>query len=98
MKVEFHPDAAEEIVETAAFYERRVPGLGHSFIDEVERIAGIVREQPQIGQTIDKIFRRIILARFPYSLIYSIEPERIWIIASTHQRRRPGYWRERIDR
>ena len=93
----FNPDAVEEIVETAAFYERRVPGLGHSFIDEVERIAGIVREQPQIGQTIDKIFRRIILARFPYSLIYSIEPVRIWIIAVTHQRRRPGYWREGID-
>ncbi len=98
MKAEFHPAASEEIVETAAYYDGEVPGLGNGFIVEVERIVGILRDQPKIGQRIEKEFRRILLARFPYSLIYRIEPERILVVTVAHQHRRPGYWQERIDR
>jgi hypothetical protein len=38
MKVEFHPNAAQESIETTAFYEHRVSGLGDGFILEVERV------------------------------------------------------------
>jgi len=98
MKAVFHPTASEEIVETTAYYEGEVPGLGDRFIAEVERIVEVLCDQPNIGQSVGEELRRIILARFPYSLIYSIESERIWVIAVAHHRRRPGYWQERIDR
>lgn len=98
MKAGFHPIASEEIVETTAYYEGEVPGLGDRFITEVERIVEVLCDQPNIGQSVGEELRRIILARFPYSLIYSIESERIWVIAVAHHRRRPGYWQERIDR
>ena len=98
MKAGFHPRASEEIVETTAYYEGEVPGLGDRFIAEVERIVEVLCDQPNIGQSVGEELRRIILARFPYSLIYSIESERIWVIAVAHHRRRPGYWHERNDR
>lgn len=98
MKVEFHPAAAEEFVETTVFYERSVSGLGDGFIMEVESVVDRLQAHPQIGQRVSDACRRIILARFPYSLIYSVETDRIWIVAVAHHRRRPGYWRERIDR
>ena len=98
MKVEFHPIASEEIVETTAYYEGEVPGLGSGFIAEVERVVAVLRDQPNIGQSVGEELRRILLARFPYSLIYSIESEWIWVIAVAHYRRRPGYWQNRIDR
>jgi plasmid stabilization system protein ParE len=98
MKVEFHPAAAEELVETTAFYERRVSGLGMGFILEVERVVDLVQAHPLVGQRIEEAFRRIVLVRFPYSLIYSVEADRIWIVAVAHHRRQPGYWRERSDR
>jgi len=98
MKAGFHPAASEEIVETTAYYEGEVPGLGDRFIAEVERIVEVLCDQPNIGQSVGEELRRIILARFPYSLIYSIESERIWVIAVAHHRRRPGYWQERTDR
>jgi plasmid stabilization system protein ParE len=98
MKAGFHSAAAEEIVETTAYYEGEVPGLGDRFIAEVERIVEVLCDQPRIGQSVGEELRRIILARFPYSLIYSIESERIWVIAVAHHRRRPGYWQDRIDR
>ncbi len=98
MKAEFHPAAGEEIVETTAYYDSEVPGLGNGFILEVQRIVGLLQDQPQIGQRVEGDFRRIVLARFPYSLIYSIEPDKIWVVAVAHQRRRPGYWRKRVNR
>ena len=98
MKAVFHPTATEEVVETTAYYEVEVPGLGGSFIAEVERVVKVLCDQPKIGQRVGEEFRRILLARFPYSLIYSIESELIWIVAVANHRRRPGYWQERVDR
>ena len=98
MKVVFHPAASDEIVETTAYYEDEVPGLGDGFITEVKKVIEVLNDQPEIGQRVGEQFRRIILARFPYSLIYSIESDRIWVVAVAHHRRRPGYWQGRNDR
>lgn len=98
MKAIFHPVASEEIVETAAYYEGEVPGLGESFIAEVERVVEVLCDQPNIGQRVGEELRRIVLARFPYSLIYSVESELVWVVAVAHHRRRPGYWQQRNDR
>ena len=97
MKAEFHPAASVEIIEAAKYYDGEVIGLGEAFIVEVQRITGLVQEQPQIGQRIHEEFRSIVLARFPYSIVYAVESERILVVAAAHQRRRPGYWRQRID-
>ena len=37
MKLEFHPEAAVELIEAAAHYELQVPGLGERFEAEVRR-------------------------------------------------------------
>lgn len=44
---------------------------------------------------IEPDIRRFVLRKFPYSIIYSIEPDCVMILAVAHQRREPGYWRER---
>ena len=82
----------------AAYYNNEVRGLGAAFISEVERISELIQGHPAIGQPIDEAFRSAVLLRFPFSVIYSVEVDRIWIIAVAHQRRRPGYWRGRSDR
>ena len=97
MKAEFHTEAEEEFIEASQFYNSRVPGLGDRFISEVEQAILLLTEKPRIGQLMDEVFRRVVLDRFPYSIIYSIELEKIWIVAVAHQRRRPGYWRNRVD-
>jgi len=40
--------------------------------------------------------RRYVLPDFPYSVIYFVEAA-IIIVAVAHDRRRPGYWRERLN-
>lgn len=39
--------------------------------------------------------RRVLLARFPYAVLYAVEPGGIVALAFAHTRRAPGYWRDR---
>lgn len=91
----FHPDADAELEEAAVFYETRMTGLGKSFAAEVERTISLVRQFPEAGAPDGPGRRRVVVARFPYSVVYRQVRDAIVIIAVVHQRRRPGYWRRR---
>jgi plasmid stabilization system protein ParE len=91
----FHPEADAELEEAALFYESRLAGLGKSFAAEVERTIALVREFPEAGSQVGTRRRRVLVARFPYSIVYRQDPDAIVIVAVAHQRRRPGYWRRR---
>jgi len=48
-------------------------------------------------QSVGDEVRKAPVARFPYNVLYAIEPdERIRVIAVAHQKWRPGYWRKRL--
>jgi len=40
--------------------------------------------------------RKRLVAGFPFTLLYSIEPDQIFVVAVAHQIRRPGYWLKRV--
>lgn len=92
----FLTPADEEMTEASVFYEGASAGLGNSFLDEIHRVVNILREHPELGQPVGRGLRRALLHRFPFSLIYSVEVDEVLIVAVAHQRRRPGYWRNRI--
>src|SRR5437762_6292396 len=97
MRYEFHPEAEEEFIETAAYYEQNVPGLGERFGREVLRGIERLLEYPELGPSIDANLRKLVLIRFPYFLIYSFTTDLLRIVAVAHTRRRPGYWRSRTE-
>jgi plasmid stabilization system protein ParE len=90
------PPAEEEMTEASLFYELESAGLGFEFLDDVQRVVDALREYPKLGRSIGRGIRRALLRRFPFSLIYSEEPDGILIVAVAHQKRRPGYWGKRI--
>jgi len=94
-RVVFHPEAEAEFLAAARFYESHRPGLGLDLIDEVRRAAGVLVASPRLGHRFSKRLRRILVRRFPYGLVYRVEPDTIFIVAVAHLRRRPGYWRRR---
>ena len=96
--VEYHPLAFEELIDSAEYYEARAELLGESFLDEVERAVADVSESPERWPYFLLNSRRRLLDRFPYSVVYLIETERIYILAVMHQRRRPGDWRKRLNK
>jgi len=85
MMAEFLPEAEEEMMEVAVFYQKQADGLGEKFLDDVEQATQLLSEQPLIGQQIDNHMHRLLLQHFPFSLIYSLEPNGILIIVVAHQ-------------
>ena len=96
-KIAFHSEAEGEIIEAAKYYETRSSGLGLSFIAEIQIAIEQIVSNPQTYEIVGEDIHRKLLKRFPYSLLYSIESDRILIIAiAHHNKRRPNYWRSRI--
>lgn len=93
----FHPEAAEEYAEAAAFYARISLELGGRFYDEMERLIDDIRRYPERFRLFNPPARRHFSDVFPYAVIYLDQPDRVWIVAVMHFKRRPGYWKQRLD-
>jgi toxin ParE1/3/4 len=94
-QLRFHSAAREELRREALYYEMRVQDLGSELTDEVEGILQNVLTYPELGSPHLLGTRRVVLDRFPFSLIYRIGRADILVIALAHERKRPGYWRSR---
>lgn len=97
----FHPEAEAELFEALDFY------------DELDLLQGTrlaVDLQSRIDAALDRIAetpeqfppylfgtRRCLLRRFPYALVFDVEPV-VVVLAVAHVKRRPGYWSERRRR
>jgi len=93
----FLQPAEDEMIEASLFYEAASTGLGNSLLDDVQRVVDRLREHPYLGHVVDRDLRKILLHRFPFSLIYSVETDAILIVAVAHYGRRPDYWRDRVE-
>ena len=94
-RVSFHELAEFELNDATVFFEIEREGLGLRFLSAVEAAVAHIREHPEASPVIIQDVRRKVLRRFPYSIMYSIKPDRIRILAVANQKRRPFYWRGR---
>ena len=95
-EVTLHEGADEEFKAAALFYESRRPGLGEAFVQRVVEGFESILAHPLSGQILFDEFRRHLIGQFPYSVVYRIEGNRIFVLAVAHWSRRPGYWKTRI--
>ncbi|MDE3118086.1 MAG: type II toxin-antitoxin system RelE/ParE family toxin [Nitrospirota bacterium] len=98
ISVAFLPPAEEEMVAAAQYYEARSHGLGADFLDEVERNVEAISLHPRTAPVVKEGIRRRLLKRFPFGILYAVEPNVIVVLAVMHLRRRPGYWEERLKK
>lgn len=78
--VRFLPAARDEFFAAIFYYEERQQGLGARLNAEVEHAVATIIEHPSIGATLSPNVRRILLNRFPYSVIYRATAAEILII------------------
>lgn len=97
MKLVFHPEARDEFVAAAAYYDAAVPGLGDRFLLAVRRTTELLLRHPTSGTPRTASARRILVTGFPYDVIYQVRESVVEVLAVAHQHRRPGYWRERLS-
>jgi|SRR5215471_14866603 len=96
-KLEYLAEALDEAVEAARWYAERSATAAAAFSDEIDAAESTIVRLPDAWPTFDHGTRRYLLRRFPFSVVYRVEPTRIVIVAVAHARRRPGYWKARID-
>ena len=97
MRVIFHPEAHAEMIEQPRYYENKSEGLGADFLDAVEDTTRRIVQSPKAGPIERVNLRRRLVSGFPFTILYEIQPERIYIAAVLHQHRRPGYWQKRLE-
>jgi len=96
MTYRLHPAAEEDLREAAEHYRQRAGNaLSQSFFIEFERSVGLLLRHPGLGAVWRHGKRRLLMSRFPYSVIYVVAGNEIRIVAVAHHSRRPGYWRGR---
>ena len=91
-KVEFHPEAQAELENASNWYRERSDLAARAFINEVVHALKRIAESPESWPQTRANERRFLFRRFPYSIIYRVREDEVFITAIAHQRRRPGYW------
>ena len=86
------------MTDAAEFYRSRSPMLARDFRVSFERALLDATESPE---QFPLYFaragaRRVKLERFPYHLVFLLEPDAIYVIALAHERREPMYWLRRL--
>lgn len=94
-EVGFHPEALAELGEAVDFYETEAAGLGTDLLSEVETAVESVAAMPEAAARELVGVRRKVLRRFPFTIVYQVQPQQLEVLAVMHQRRKPGYWKAR---
>jgi plasmid stabilization system protein ParE len=92
----FLPGAEAEFLRAISWHARKRPGLGDEFVSEVEEAVQRALCAPETGSPHLFGTRRLIVDRFHYDIVYVPREQVVLIVSVSHQRRKPGYWRNRL--
>jgi toxin ParE1/3/4 len=97
-RFEFHPAAEEEFFAALRFYRDTESGkVASDFDAELRRCVELVLHNPEMAPHFGRLGARgKLLRRFPYTLVYALQEDRIYVLAVAHQSRRPRYWTDRL--
>jgi plasmid stabilization system protein ParE len=92
MKVVFVPEARNEFLDAIGTYEEARGGLGERFKEEADRCILWIAEHPEIYRLRSSGYRWINLRAFPYHIPFITRGSTLWVLAVSHNVRKPEYW------
>ena len=95
LNVIFHLDIELEVKASYEWYQNQAEGLGEDFLTELESAYQAILELPNTWPKFHSGFRRFLLSKFPFSIIYRLTQETIFVVAVMHNSRKPRYWVDR---
>ncbi len=92
-----HPEAADEARRARLWYKFRSASAARNFARKLEVAIDHILDNPEGWPLIDEPYRRYLMQRFPFGLIYryDFDSDTVTIFAVAHLKRRPGYWADR---
>lgn len=93
--VRLFPEAEAEVVENERWYAQRSPSTAAAFVAELDRALGLIAGAPETWPRYRRATRRFVLRGFPFSVVYLVHDDSVYVVAVAHAKRRPEYWRRR---
>ena len=87
--------AEKEIDEAEFWYEAQLPGLGKDFHDEVDQKIAHISANPAQYPAVRRGIRRAVLKRFPFSVLFRVSEDTVFVVGCFHAKRNPTRWRGR---
>lgn len=78
------PESEADIAGAFDWYESRVPGLGSEFLLVLDALFNSIHRNHQIYQEVYRNVRRALTRRFPYSVSFIVEENRIVVLSVFH--------------
>ena len=94
-QIVFRPEAETELRDAFDWYEERASSLARDFLDRVDDAIEKITAFPRSAPVIHRDIRRQPLERYPHSILYINEGDRIVVLAVFHGRRDPASWKDR---
>jgi plasmid stabilization system protein ParE len=91
-RVRWHAIARRELRSAAEYYEAQRPALDLRFVDAVESTVALLAQFPELGAPVHEGYRRMVVHRFPYSVVYRENEHFIRIVAVAHHKLDPHDW------
>lgn len=95
--VSLQDEAIAEARAAREWYEVRSVAAAEAFMEELDRIIDRIGEYPEAGAPYLSGTRRYLMRRFPFFVVYREQRRTQQVLAVVHARRRPGYWRKRLN-
>ena len=91
----WHELAVEEFLSAIQWYEDQRSGLGKEFEVACRAAIALIEQHPLSFPVVHGELRRVVLRRFPYTILYRPRETELVIVAVIHERRDPRRWRSR---
>ncbi|MFW5692736.1 MAG: type II toxin-antitoxin system RelE/ParE family toxin [Thermoguttaceae bacterium] len=100
MRLRILAEAEAELLEAMRYYEQRQNGLGFDLHDCVDEVLCTIGEAPYRfpvyeGKQPRREYRRVLVKRFPYIIVYQVRDAEVLVVAIAQTSREPGYWESR---
>lgn len=95
--VRYHEDARLELLHEVRYYTAISRRLGERFDKAIQRAEVLAAEFADAGSPYKHGTRRVFPKKFPFSVVYMTYADEVLILAIAPFRRKPGYWRSRVN-
>lgn len=81
--------AISEIAESCLYYNKKVPGLGLEFEEEIFQLLEIIKHNPYLFPIKFAHIHEAVVTRFPFVINYEVYGKQIIVSAIFHTKRHP---------
>ena len=97
MKIRDAAVALDELDDALIYYGDVHPDFAEALFHEVARAKKLILQFPLAWKDLGGGLRGFVVRRYPFTIVYRVAGETIWILAYAHHKRRVSYWRDRAS-